>query len=990
MAKDTTTTHANAAGLKNVLVVPEGDQSWTATNGAAAGDQSSSATQSATDDSASPKANQVSQNEVTEVSQITPTNNEVADKKSDFATTANRIAAEEAGTERPSNSASYTSTEATQTNSETQAEVNDASQNVSAEVSEMAPKNDDLADERSDVATMQNGAEVDEQPHPATQNGTAVDLTETVESSETAGAEVVAAAFTPMPDELTAAVVDAPNQVTDPLDFSTKTPTPASQEPTVDLIADAAAAPTTTDNAEIATDATGSVPVPTETPVDAEGGTTAETDSSAIDPRTAAEITSPENNAAAALDSAVTPRNESDSSAQPTVAVDVTAAETTTTSTDAQAADLVNTETAEPIAENPTADAVDESATPAETTVEQYLDHNQKATGSFIRNIFRKKKKVSQPSTTTTASQSREAEKIYQQGLASVRDLISPSSLEIHYDHLQLSGVLVRSFFVYAYPRYLETNWLSPVVNFDATVDMAQFIYPIQSAEIMRTLRKKVAQIQSSITMAREKGNVRDPMLETALEDAEQLRTDLQRGQEKFFQFGFYFTIYAEDKAKLDATTKMLENQLGGKLVLTKRADIQGEHAFNSTLPLCLDELNVFRNMNTSPLSTTFPFVSSSLASDDGILYGLNRHNNSLIIFDRFKLPNANSVVFASSGAGKSYAVKLEILRQAMLGVDVIVIDPENEYQTLTETIGGTYLRVSLNSDQRINPFDLPMAFEDQQSQPGDLLRENIITLTGLIKLMLGKMSATEEALIDKALIDTYAVRGITMEREDPGGIPPPTMEDFYSVLSHMKGAEDIAQRLQKYTTGTFGGIFNKPTNVNLNSGVVVFCIRDLEDQLRPTAMYILLNYIWNRVRSKMKKRLLVIDEAWTMMQHEDAARFLFGLVKRARKYYLGITAVTQDVEDFLGSPYGRPVVTNSSMQLLMKQAPSSMEILQKTFNLTDGEKYMLLNSGVGQGLFFADNKHVAVQVIASYSENQIVTTNPEELLAQRQQKERA
>jgi len=623
------------------------------------------------------------------------------------------------------------------------------------------------------------------------------------------------------------------------------------------------------------------------------------------------------------------------------------------------------------------------------TTFQKFINHNQIATGKFVHNLFGHDEKtagaVAAPSGEKNVQlRLSEAEKIYQQGLASVRDLISPSSFEVHYDHLNLSGVYVRSFFVYAYPRFLETNWMSPIINFDATVDVAQFIYPIASDEIMKILEKKVAQIQSSIAMNTEKGNVRSPQLETALEDAESLRTDLQRGQEKFFQFGMYFTVYASDPKKLEATTKIIENQLGGKLVLTKRADIQGEHAFNSTLPLCIDELEVQRNMNTSPLSTTFPFVSSSLATDEGILYGLNRHNNSLIIFDRFKLPNANSCVFATSGAGKSYAVKLEILRQVMLGTDVIVVDPENEYKTLTETVGGTYLNVSLNSDQRINPFDLPQPLDGESIKPGDLLRENVITLTGLMKLMLGSMTAEEEALIDKALIDTYAVRGITMKIENPSEMPMPTMDDFYSVLSAMKGAEGLAQRLQKYTSGTFGGIFNRETNVDLKSGLIVFCIRDLEDELRPTAMFILLNYIWSRVRSELKRRILVVDEAWKMMQHEDSAKFLFGLVKRARKYYLGITTITQDVEDFLGSKYGRPIVTNASMQLLLKQAPSSMDILQKSFNLTEGEKYMLLNSGVGQGLFFADNKHVAVQVIASYSENQIVTTNPEELLAQR------
>ncbi len=576
------------------------------------------------------------------------------------------------------------------------------------------------------------------------------------------------------------------------------------------------------------------------------------------------------------------------------------------------------------------------------------------------------------------------AEELYKNGLASIKDLIAPSSLEIHYNYLNLSGVFVRSFFIYSYPRYLDTNWLSPIINFDATFEFSQFIYPISSEEIMKILRKKVAQIQSSITIDQERGNVRDPAMATALEDAEQLRTEIQRGQEKFFQFGMYFTVYADDEKKLDTVTKQFEGMLGGKLILTKRADIQGEHAFNSTLPLCLDELEVHRNMNTSPLSTTFPFISSDLTSDEGILYGLNRHNDSLVIFDRFKLPNANSVVFASSGAGKSYAVKLEILRMMMLGTDMIVIDPENEYESITNAVGGSYLRVSLNAEQRINPFDLPQAFDDQDLHPGDLLRSNVITLTGLLKLMLGKLTDTEEALLEKALFETYAIKGITMDTERPGDVAPPTMEDFHSVLTGLTGAESIAQRLQKYTTGTFAGIFNKPTNINLDNSLVTFCIRDLEDQLRPVAMYILLNYIWNRVRSKLKRRVLVLDEAWTMMQYEDAAKFLYGLVKRARKYYLGITAITQDVEDFLSSPYGRPVVTNSSMQMLFKQSPSSMEMLKKTFNLTDGEKYLLLNSSVGQGLFFAGRKHVAIQVIASYSEHQLVTTDPEEILAQK------
>lgn len=575
-----------------------------------------------------------------------------------------------------------------------------------------------------------------------------------------------------------------------------------------------------------------------------------------------------------------------------------------------------------------------------------------------------------------------QAEKVFQEGLASIRDFIAPASMDIDYSEIKLSGVYAKSMFVFTYPRYLDTNWMSPLVNFDATMDVAQFIYPIDSAAIMKVLRRKVAQMQSSIRMDTEKGNVRDPAIETALQDAEQLRTELQRGQEKFFQFAMYITLYAPSKKILDKNWKQIESLLGGKLILTRGTELQSEQALNSTMPLCLDELEVTRNMNTSPLSSTFPFTSSTLTGNDGILYGLNRHNDSLIIFDRFSLENANSVVFAKSGAGKSYAVKLEVLRSMMLGTDVIIIDPENEYENLTQTVGGTYLRVSLTSDRRINPFDLPRPIKDEELQPGDLLRSSIINLQGLLKVMLGEMSPLEESLLDKALIDVYAIKGITMDLVDPSDKTPPTMEDLESILSSMEGASSLAQRLQKFTTGTYGGVFNKPTNVDLSSGLMVFCIRDLEDQLRPIAMYIILNYIWTHVRAELKKRLLIIDEAWSLMQHEDSAKFLYGLVKRARKYYLGVTTITQDVEDFVNSSHGRPIITNSSLQLLLKQAPSAIEPLSKIFNLTEGEKYMLLNSGVGQGLFFAGLKHAAIQIIASYSEDKLVTTNPEQILA--------
>ncbi|MFA6550523.1 MAG: DUF87 domain-containing protein [Candidatus Gracilibacteria bacterium] len=578
-----------------------------------------------------------------------------------------------------------------------------------------------------------------------------------------------------------------------------------------------------------------------------------------------------------------------------------------------------------------------------------------------------------------------EAEKVYQEGLASIRDLIAPSSMEIRYDSIRLESVFAESFYVFTYPRFLEANWLAPIINFEGTVDISQFIYPIDSGSIMKVLKKKVAQMQSATHIAAEKGQVRDPALETALEDAEQLRTEIQRGQEKFFQFGLYVTIYADDEAKLKRISKQLEGLLGGKLILTKRAQVRAEQAFTSCLPLCLDELDEVRNMNTSPLSSTFPFISTSLTSDNGILYGINRHNDSLIIFDRFSLENANSVVFAKSGAGKSYGVKLEILRQMMFGVDVIVIDPENEYEALSQTVGGSYLKLSLNSDRRINPFDLPAPLPDEEVQPGDILRQNVISLIGLLKIMLGGVSPEEEGILDRAIINVYAIKGITMDLVDPSKVEPPTMEDLYDTLTSTEGAQGLTQKLQKYTTGTYGGIFNKHTNIDLTTGMMVFCIRDLDDNLRPIAMYIILNYIWSKIRRELKKRILIIDEAWSLMQHEDSAKFLLGLVKRARKYWLGITTITQDVEDFMKSGYGKPIITNSSLQLLLKQAPAAVDVLGATFNLTEGEKYILLNSGVGQGLFFAGNKHAAIQIIASYGEDKIVTTNPEQVMKAKQ-----
>ncbi|MDO8648293.1 MAG: ATP-binding protein [Candidatus Peregrinibacteria bacterium] len=576
--------------------------------------------------------------------------------------------------------------------------------------------------------------------------------------------------------------------------------------------------------------------------------------------------------------------------------------------------------------------------------------------------------------------------KHYQEGLQKTLDLISPSGIEVKNNEIVLNDLHVRTLYVYNWPNYIYPNWLSHTINIDAQMDIAQFIYPTSNKSIMKMLRRKVAELRSSIRVLEQRGVVRDPSLEAALQDAEELRDLLARGQEKLFQFGMYVTLYAESEEKLKKLQTDIESILGGKLVLSKPAIFQMEHAWNSTLPLCLDELEISRNMNTSPLATSFPFTSSNLTDDHGILYGINRHNDSLILFDRFDLPNANANVFATSGAGKSFTVKLEILRALMYGTDVIVIDPENEYVDLCKTVGGSFVPMSLQSAHSINPFDLPKSIHGEETERGEVLRAAAINLHGLFRLILGTLTPSEDGVLDKVILDTYALKGITLETEHPETLEPPTMHDIVDVLMTTQGGENMAMVIQKYTDGSFAGIFNNPTNVELDKQMVVFQIRDLEEQLRPVAIYIILNYIWNRIRGEMKKRFLVIDEAWNLMQHEDSARFLYGLVKRARKYFLGITTITQDVEDFVNSPFGKPILTNSSLQILLRQSPTAIDNMQKLFYLTEGEKYLLLNSGVGQGIFFAGNKHVAIQVVASPEETRIVTTKPEEVLAKIQE----
>ena len=571
-----------------------------------------------------------------------------------------------------------------------------------------------------------------------------------------------------------------------------------------------------------------------------------------------------------------------------------------------------------------------------------------------------------------------EEEKIYREGVVSIKDLIAPAALEVTPTFLKVGDKFLRTIFVIGYPRYIAVGWFAPIINLSATLDIAMFFYPVKSDIILKQLRNKVGALEAQILSDREKGAPRDPIRETALRDIEKLRDDLTQGVEHFFQFGLYVTIYSNTKEELDNLTGDIESLFGSRLVFSKKVLYQAEQGFNSTLPLGNDELMIGFNMNSSPVASSFPFISSELTSDEGILYGINRHNNSLILFDRFSLQNANTVVFATSGAGKSYAIKLEVLRTLMFGTDVLVIDPEREYKHLCDAVGGTYINISLNSESKINPFDLPRAVGEQRT--ADIIRGAVITLKGLVRLMLGKLTYQEDSIVDRALLETYAKRDITSE-SDLSKVEPPVMQDFYDVLEGMEGGADLALRLKKYTQGTFAGLFNSPTNVDTKNQLVVFSVRDLEDELRPMAIYMIVNYIWNVVRSELKKRILIIDEAWWLMQNEDSAKFIYALVKRCRKYYLWVTNITQDVNDFLLSAYGQAIVNNSAMQLLMRQSPAAIELVQKTFLLTEGEKYLLLECGVGEGIFFAGDKHAAIKVVASYTEDQLITSDPRQIL---------
>ena len=576
-------------------------------------------------------------------------------------------------------------------------------------------------------------------------------------------------------------------------------------------------------------------------------------------------------------------------------------------------------------------------------------------------------------------------EEIYRTGQLALKDVLSPSALEVNPTYVRLGAKLARTIFFFSYPRYLNTNWFSPIINLDKIFDVAMFIHPVDTAAMLRTLRRKVAEVQSQISVREQRGLVRDPILDTAYRDLEELRDKLQQAQERLFNVGIYITIYGFTEEELNKTESEVKSLLEARLVYTKPALFQQAEGFQSILPLSTDKLAINTYLNSSPVSSTFPFSSFDLTSNKGILYGVNRHNNSLVLFDRFSLPNYNSVIFGTAGGGKSYLSKLEILRSLMWGVDVIIIDPEKEYEYLSQAVGGSFVNISLTSKNHINPLDLPIPREDES--PADVLRSNIVNLIGLFRLMLGGLTPEEDAILDQAITETYASRDITPE-SDFSKIIPPTLSDLELVLASTAGGENLAVRLKKYTTGTWAGFINQPTNIEMNNRLVVFSVRDMEDELRPIGIFLVLRYIWNAVRTTLKKRLLVVDEAWWLMKNEDGASFLFGIAKRSRKYYLGLSTITQDVGDFLNSPYGKPIISNSSMQTLLKQSTATIDSVVQTFNLTEEEKFLLLESERGEGIFFAGLKHVAIKVIASYTEDQIITSDPAQLLLIKKAKE--
>jgi type IV secretory pathway VirB4 component len=564
-------------------------------------------------------------------------------------------------------------------------------------------------------------------------------------------------------------------------------------------------------------------------------------------------------------------------------------------------------------------------------------------------------------------------------GVSSIPDMIAPSSVEIDFNSIKVGEKYYKTLFVVGYPRYVSPDWLEPLIEFDHSMNLSMFIYPASSPDVLSDLRRKIAEMEATLISQEEEGQQEDPKIKASLEDALSVQEELAKGMERFFQFSLYITLSSDSLDELNDAAKKLTTTLNSILILPRTATLQMEEGFKSTIPLGQDKLYITRNMDTTSLASTFPFSSAMLTQDKGVMYGINQQNGSLIIFDRFSLENANEVVFGKSGAGKSYLIKLEAMRQFMFGTEVIIVDPEGEYGELAKTLGGEELMFTPSATIKINPFDLSGLYEEGENELG----LKILSLHGLFKIIMGETNPSQDAILDRALVETYRIKGITTDPATQKNLPP-IVEDLYNVLLKMNTdiSNELALRLEKFIKGSMSGIFNQQSNFDITNPFTVFSVKALENELRPIAMHIILDFIWTKVRKSLKKRVLILDEAWYMMRYEDSASFVYGIAKRARKYYLGLTTATQDVQDFLSTDYGKAILSNSSIQILLKQSPAEIDLVTQLFYLTDGEKQLLLSSGVGEGLFFAGQSHVALNSIAAPYEHKIITSSPEEVLA--------
>lgn len=565
-----------------------------------------------------------------------------------------------------------------------------------------------------------------------------------------------------------------------------------------------------------------------------------------------------------------------------------------------------------------------------------------------------------------------------EKGMVSLKDIIAPSSVEVDFRFIRIGEKFFRTFFVVGYPRFVSPSWLEPLIDFDHQLDISMFVYQTTSSDVLSDLKRKIGEMEATIGSQVEQGQVVDPKVTAALEDAFSLQDELARGIERFFLFGLYITLSADSLTELDTVSKKLHATLSGLMLVAKTTTLQMEEGFKSTIPLGKDKLYIVRNMDTTSLASTFPFTSAMLTQDKGVLYGLNQQNGSLIVFDRFSLENANEVILGKSGSGKSYLIKLEILREFMFGTEVIVVDPEGEYENIAKTLGGEYLFFTPSSPIKINPFDLSGIYEEGENELG----LKILSLHGLLKVVMGELDPSHDAILDRALVETYRQKGITADPSTQTK-QPPIMEDLYKTLLGMEDqpAKDLAYRLEKFIKGSLIGIFNQQSNFDIKNSLTIFSLKEMEEELRPIAMHIVLDFVWTKVKKSLKKRLLILDESWYMMKYEDSASYVYSIAKRARKYYLGLTTVTQDVADFLSTDYGKAVLSNSSLQILLKQGTAEIDLIAKTFYLTDGEKQLLLTAGVGDGLFFAGQNHVGIKVVASPFEHELITSNPQEIL---------